>query len=67
MSPSEIRARLMELAAERLRAEGIGPRSDAPYIDEREGVTPTPAAARVGAAVVELAVLRGQLYGRNLG
>jgi hypothetical protein len=67
MSPSEIRARLMELATERLRAEGIGPRADGPYLANLEEKTVSRRATQVGLAVTELAVLRGQLYGRNLG
>jgi|Tabmets5t2r1_1033131.scaffolds.fasta_scaffold454131_1 hypothetical protein len=67
MSPSEIRARLMELATERLRAECIGPRADGPYMANLEEKTLSHQAAHVRVAVTELAVLRGQLYGRNLG
>jgi hypothetical protein len=67
MSPSQIRARLMELATERLRAECVGLTTDGPYTADRGQEIPTHRAAHVGAAVTELAVLRGQLYGRNLG
>jgi hypothetical protein len=45
MSPSEIRAMLMDVARERLKAERVG----------------------LGSAVTQLAMLRGQLYGRQLG
>jgi hypothetical protein len=45
MSPSEVRAALMDVACERLKAERVG----------------------VSEAVTQLAVLRGQLYGRQLG
>jgi hypothetical protein len=61
MSPHEIRARLMELAQERLRAECTALRADDSPMMGIEG------AAGVIAAVTELAVLHGQLYGRNFG
>jgi hypothetical protein len=67
MSASEIRARVMELAQARLQAEcaelsaqGVG------AFDSDEDVVRY-RAARVGDAVTQLAVLHGQLYGRNLG
>jgi hypothetical protein len=67
MSPSEIRARLMQLATERLQAECIGLKAEVPYMAHLEEQNLSRRAAQVGAAVTELAVLRGQLYGRNLG
>ena len=67
MSHSEIRARLMELAQERLQAECMGLSADGAYMADLEEEVLTYRAALVGAAVTELAVLRGQLYGRNLG
>ena len=67
MSPSEIRARLMELAQERLQAEWMGLNSDGAYMADLEQEILTHRAALIGAAVTELAVLRGQLYGRNIG
>lgn len=50
-SPSEIRATLMNFALKRLQAECAEPR---PRVSISEAVT-------------QLAVLRGQLYGRQLG
>jgi hypothetical protein len=67
MSASEIRARVMELARERLQAE-CAERSThrVGAFDSDEDVM-RDRAARVGDAVAQLAVLHGQLYGRNLG
>jgi hypothetical protein len=45
MSPTVIRATLMDVARERLKAERVG----------------------LSTAVAQLAMLRGQLYGRQLG
>ncbi len=67
MSSSEIRARLMELAEERVQAEYMGLSADGAYMADLEEEILTHRAALVGAAVTELAVLYGLLYGRNLG
>jgi hypothetical protein len=67
MTPTEIRARLMELAQERLQAQRTGLDSNGLYMADLEQEIRGHRAALTGAAVTELAVLRGQLYGRNHG
>jgi hypothetical protein len=56
MSADEIHTRLMEAARERLEAEYAAKSAD-DALDR---------AVQVGAAVTELAVLHGQIYGRNI-
>jgi hypothetical protein len=67
MSPHEIRARLMELAQQRLRAECAALSADESSMMRSEGETVAQRTAGVVAAVTDLAVLHGQLYGRNCG
>lgn len=67
-SPSAaIRARLLELARERLEAESAGLDRDPAYMADLTEEVATLRAAFVGAAVTEIAVLRGELFGRELG
>ena len=57
MSADEIQTRLMEAARERVETEYAVKSAD-DLLDR---------AVRVGTAVTELAVLHGQIYGRNVG
>jgi hypothetical protein len=67
MSTSEIRAHLLDLAQERLEAERVGLSADRAYMADLEEEITTYRAALVGVAVTEIAVLRGQLFGRDVG
>ena len=67
MSPSEIRARLLQLAQERLEAEEAGLAADRAYMADLDDEVAAYRAAYVGAVVTEIAVLRGELDGRNAG
>jgi hypothetical protein len=67
MSTSEIRAHLLDLAQERLEAERLGLNADQAYMADLEEEIITYRAALTGAAVTEIAVLRGELFGRDLG
>jgi hypothetical protein len=67
MSSTEIRARLMELARERLEAECQGLGANGTYMADLEEEILAYRAALVGARVTDVAVLQGMLHGRNLG
>lgn len=67
MLPSEIRAHLLELAHERLAAEALGLRADGAYMTDLEEEIAVYRHAVLGASVIELAVLRGELFGRQFG
>jgi hypothetical protein len=67
MLPAEIRARLLQLAQERLDAQDLGLAGDPAYMADLDDEVVACRAAYVGAAVTEIAVLRGELYGRNTG
>ena len=67
MSSSEIRTHLLELAHERQVAEEIGMRPDGAYMADLEEEIAEYRDALVGAAVTEIAVLCGELFGRNFG
>jgi hypothetical protein len=67
MSTTEIRAHLLDLAQERLEAERVGLSADHAYMADLEEEIATYRAALVGLAVTEIAVLRGQLFGREVG
>ena len=67
MSPTEIRVRLLQLTAERLDAMDAGLTRDAAYMADLEGEVTVWRQAYVGAAVTEIASLRGELFGRNMG
>jgi hypothetical protein len=67
MSTNEIRAHLLELAHERLAAEALGMRPDGAFMTDLEEEIATYRHALVGAAVTELAILRGELFGRDFG
>jgi hypothetical protein len=67
MLSSEIRARLAELAQERVAAERAGLGGNRSYMDDLESETVAYRLALVGAAVTDIAVLRGELFGRQFG
>jgi hypothetical protein len=67
MSPVEIRARLFDLAQERIAAEEVGLTADPAYMADLEAEAREYRIALVGTVVTELAVLRGELFGRDVG
>jgi hypothetical protein len=67
MSPTEIRAHLLELAQERIEAERAGLGVNAAYMADLEDEIVIYRRALVGAYVTEIAVLRGELFGREFG
>jgi hypothetical protein len=67
MSSSEIRVRLLKLTAERLDARDAGLARDAAYMADLEGEVAVYRAAFVVAALTEIASLRGELCGRDMG
>jgi hypothetical protein len=67
MSSSEIRARLVELADERVAAERVGLDRNRAYMSDLEDEIVSCRLALIGADVTELAVLRGELFGRQFG
>ena len=67
MSSSEIRAHLLVLAHERLVAEEIGMRPGSAYMTDLESEIAAYRDALVGAAITDIAVLYGELFGRNFG
>ena len=67
MSSTEIRAHLLELAQERIEAERAGLSANAAYLADLEDEIVTYRHALVGACVTEIAVRRGELFGREFG
>jgi hypothetical protein len=67
MSSTEIRAHLLELAQERIEAERAGLSANAAYLADLEEEIVTYRHALVGAYVAEIAVRRGELFGREFG
>ncbi len=67
MSMTDIRAHLVELAQERVVAEACGLHADGRYMADLEDEIAIYEHALVGAVVTEIAVLRGQLFGREVG
>jgi hypothetical protein len=67
MSSAEIRAHLRELAQERVEAERAGLDANETYMADLEGEIVAYRLALVGLAVTEIAVLRGELFGRQFG
>ena len=67
MSASQIRARLIELGRERVAAERAGLGGNRAYMTDLENEIVTCRLALIGADVTELAVLRGELFGRQFG
>jgi hypothetical protein len=66
-SLADLRARLSELAAERIFARSYGMAADAAYMTDLEDEVATVTAVYIGAAVTELAALRGEFLGPQLG
>jgi hypothetical protein len=67
MSPVEIRIHLLELAQERMAAEHVGLTADPAYMADLEAEEIEYRIALIGAVVTEIAVRRGELFGRNVG
>ena len=67
MTASELHAQLLELQAERALAQSTGVAGIASYMADLERDIARSHAAFVGAAVTEIATLRGQLSGRLEG
>jgi hypothetical protein len=67
MSPVEILARLLELAEERTAAEDAGLTADPVYMADLESEVLEYRHALVGALVIDIAVSRGEQFGRNVG
>ena len=67
MSSVEIRAHLLELAQERIAAQKAGLTADRAYMADLESEVLEYRLALVGAVVTEIAVRRGELFGRNAG
>jgi hypothetical protein len=67
MSCTEIRARLIELAGERIAAERAGLAGNEAYMADLEDEIAAYRVALTGAAVTEIAVRRGELFGPQYG
>ena len=67
MSSTEFRARLFKLTAERLDAQDAGLARDPAYMADLEGEVAACRVAFTLAAVTEIASLRGELCGRDMG
>jgi hypothetical protein len=67
VQPDEIRAHLLALAHERSAAERLGLRADGAYMADLEEEIAAYRHALVIASVTEIAVLRGVVFGRELG
>ena len=67
MSAYELHNQLLELHAERAVAEETGVAKIGSYMEDLERDMARAHAAFVGAAVTEIATLRGELDGRNYG
>ena len=63
----ELQVRLNELLAERRLASGEGLAADCAYMADLEHEIAEVCAAYVGAAVTEMAMLRGELFGPQVG
>jgi hypothetical protein len=67
MTAQQLRRHLDDLAAERLVAEASGLAGNDAYMADLEGEIDAVHSAYVGAAVTEIAVLRGRLGARQHG
>ena len=67
MSATEVRHRLQELQTERALARSAGLAHNRAYMTDLEQEIATVRSAYVGAAVTEIAVLRGRLSGPQIG
>ena len=63
----ELRIRLKELLAERLLASSQGLAANTAYMADHEHEIAEVRAVYVGAAVTEIAALRGELFGPQVG
>ena len=66
-SASEVRAHLLELEAERTRAVIEGLAVNPAYVADLDGEIEATTSAYVGAAVTEIATLRAELFGPQVG
>jgi hypothetical protein len=66
-SATEIRSHLHRLELERLEAKSVGLDDCGSYMAQLDDEIAHCRSAFLGAAVTELAVLRGELHGRQLG
>ncbi len=64
---TELHIRLKELLAERLLASSEGLAADSAYMADLEHEIAEVRAVYVGAAVIEIAALRGELFGPQVG
>jgi hypothetical protein len=67
MPAIELQIRLNELQAERLLASSEGLAADTAYMVDLEDEIAEVSDAYVGAAVTEIAMLRGELFGPQVG
>jgi hypothetical protein len=67
MPAVELRMRLSELTAERLFARSHGMTANATYMADLDHEIAEVTAAYTGAAVTEMATLRGELFGLQVG
>ena len=67
MSPTEIRAHLLELAQERVEAERAGLSENAAYMADLEDEMVTYRRALIVVHVTVIAVRRGELFGCRFG
>jgi hypothetical protein len=67
MSSVEIRVRLLELAQERICAENAGLTANPEYMADLDGEILEYRRALICAILVEIAVRRGELFGRDVG
>ena len=67
MLPIEIQVRLKELQAERLLASSEGLAADTAYMADLDDEIAEVSDAYVGAAVTDIATLRAELFGPQLG
>jgi hypothetical protein len=66
-SATEVHAHLLELQVERRLAAIEGLASNLGYVDSLEGEIEATTSAYVGAAVTEIATLRAELFGPQVG
>jgi hypothetical protein len=67
MAAIDLRMRLSELRAERLFAWSYGMTANATYMADLDDEIAEVTAAYTGAAVTEIATLRGELFGLQVG
>lgn len=67
MTASEINARLRRLRLERVEAEAAGMTTSQEYMDDLEDEIAECREELVATAITEIAVLRGELFGRQVG